>query len=243
MPFSRYPSGSCPCQVSLPFELRHFPAGSLSPLSRIEFVSYRLVVLLRLLPTPPHDDAVAVEYGPENVCPVGTFTLLFKCAYERTGRTLRGPINSRHGGRRAKLVAVWKAEGEGQNYTANLTEEVSVPSIDQIRAGGRWGAFPTDNCLRWPYESVGTGRGPRANDRTDPWSSQRPGKLGTTLPMRGCPGASVDLQREKTPPCRTDSVVQPQPGTGFRARKPGIERAGQASPGEERLDRARSESR
>ena len=91
MPFSRYPSGSCPCQVSLPFELRHFPAGSLSPLSRIEFVSYRLVVLLRLLPTPPHDDAVAVEYGPENVCPVGTFTLLFKCAYERTGRTLRGP--------------------------------------------------------------------------------------------------------------------------------------------------------
>ena len=82
MPFPRYPSGS-PCQVSLPF-LRHFPAGSLFPLSRIEFVSYRLVVLLRLLPTPPHDDAVAVEYGPENVCPVGTFTLLFKCAYERT---------------------------------------------------------------------------------------------------------------------------------------------------------------
>ena len=86
MPFPRYPSGSCPCQVSLPFELRHFPAGSLFPLSRIEFVSYRLVVLLRLLPTPPHDDAVAVEYGPENVCPVGTFTLLFKCAYERTRR-------------------------------------------------------------------------------------------------------------------------------------------------------------
>ena len=88
MPFSRYPSGSCPCQVSLPFELRHFPAGSLYPLSRIEFVSYRLVVLLRLLPTPPHDDAVAVEYGPENVCPVGTFTLLFRCAYERTRRRL-----------------------------------------------------------------------------------------------------------------------------------------------------------
>ena len=85
MPFLRYPSGSCPCQVSLPFELRHFPAGSLYPRSRIEFVSYRLVVLLRLLPTPPHDDAVAVEYGPENVCPVGTFTLLFRCAYERTG--------------------------------------------------------------------------------------------------------------------------------------------------------------
>ena len=91
MPFSRYPSGSCPCQVSLPFELRHFPAGSLSPLSRIEFVSYRLVVLLRLLPTPPHDDAVAVEYGPENVCPVGTFTLLFKCAYERTERRGQRP--------------------------------------------------------------------------------------------------------------------------------------------------------
>ena len=98
MPFSRYPSGSCPCQVSLPFELRHFPAGSLSPLSRIEFVSYRLVVLLRLLPTPPHDDAVAVEYGPENVCPVGTFTLLFKCAYERTGSGLRDHGGSSHTG-------------------------------------------------------------------------------------------------------------------------------------------------
>ena len=109
LPFSRYPSG-CPCQVSLPFELRHFPAGSLSPLSRIEFVSYRLVVLLRLLPTPPHDDAVAVEYGPENVCPVGTFTLLFKCAYERTGRTLRGP--NRFAARRPlPLFAHWKIPG------------------------------------------------------------------------------------------------------------------------------------
>ena len=97
MPLSRYPSGSCPCQVSLTFELHHFPAGSLFPLSRIEFVSYRLVILLRLLPTPPHDGAVAVEYGPENVCPIGTFTLLFKCAYERTRRTLRGPIRSPHG--------------------------------------------------------------------------------------------------------------------------------------------------
>ena len=106
MPFSRYPSGSCPCQVSLPFELRHFPAGSLSPLSRIEFVSYRLVVLLRLLPTPPHDDAVAVEYGPENVCPVGTFTLLFKCAYERTG------IRALHGTARGGDVH-WSGRGAG----------------------------------------------------------------------------------------------------------------------------------
>ena len=92
MPLSRYPSGSCPCQVSLTFELHHFPAGSLFPLSRIEFVSYRLVILLRLLPTPPHDGAVAVEYGPENVCPIGTFTLLFKCAYERTRSRLRAAI-------------------------------------------------------------------------------------------------------------------------------------------------------
>jgi hypothetical protein len=53
--------------------------------------SYRLVVLLLLLPTPPHDDAVAVGYGPENVCPVGTFTLQFKCAHERTRRRLKAP--------------------------------------------------------------------------------------------------------------------------------------------------------
>ena len=71
-------------RVRFPFHSSFAISQQALSLSRIEFVSYRLVVLLRLLPTPPHDDAVAVEYGPENVCPVGTFTLLFKCAYERT---------------------------------------------------------------------------------------------------------------------------------------------------------------
>ena len=142
MPFSRYPSGSCPCQVSLPFELRHFPAGSLSPLSRIEFVSYRLVVLLRLLPTPPHDDAVAVEYGPENVCPVGTFTLLFKCAYERTGRTLRGPNSSPHGSGSHSLPACQTvAEWEDPPWSEQGHLNVGGPSV--VRTVRRMEAAPT----------------------------------------------------------------------------------------------------
>ena len=99
MPLSRYPSGSCPCQVSLTFELHHFPAGSLFPLSRIEFVSYRLVVLLRLLPTPPHDDAVAVEYGPENVCPIRDFhptvQVRLRAHWERPPR--REPVRTTEG--------------------------------------------------------------------------------------------------------------------------------------------------
>ena len=38
--------------------------------------SYGLVVRLLLLPTPPRGDAVAIGYGPESVCPEGTFTPL-----------------------------------------------------------------------------------------------------------------------------------------------------------------------
>jgi hypothetical protein len=38
--------------------------------------SYGLVFRLLLLPTPPHGDAVAFGYGPESVCPEGTFTSL-----------------------------------------------------------------------------------------------------------------------------------------------------------------------
>jgi hypothetical protein len=37
-----------------------------------------------LLPTPPHGDAVTVDYGPESVCPERTFTSLIMYACERT---------------------------------------------------------------------------------------------------------------------------------------------------------------
>ncbi len=150
MPFSRYPSGSCPCQVSLPFELRHFPAGSLSPLSRIEFVSYRLVVLLRLLPTPPHDDAVAVEYGPENVCPVGTFTLLFKCAYERTRRTLRGPIRKTTGAG-ATLYARGKMR---DNVSDPATRTVAQPVQAALDLSILIPVFNEEESLRPLYENL-----------------------------------------------------------------------------------------
>ena len=135
MPFSRYPSGSWPCQVSLTFELRHFPAGSLFPLSRIEFVSYRLVVLLRLLPTPPHGDAVAVEYGPENVCPVGTFTLLFKCAYERTGSGLGAAIEKKTEPegelkvRRGSYFPTQKVEKIWSRMSSTVVSPVIVPRL------------------------------------------------------------------------------------------------------------------
>ena len=41
-------------------------------------------VHLRLLPTPPHDDAVTFDYGPENAYPKGTHTPQTKHAHRRT---------------------------------------------------------------------------------------------------------------------------------------------------------------
>ncbi len=46
--------------------------------------SYGLVVRLLLLPTPPRGDAVAFGYGPESVCPEGTFTPLTIAPFGRT---------------------------------------------------------------------------------------------------------------------------------------------------------------
>jgi hypothetical protein len=46
--------------------------------------SYGLVVRLLLLPTPPCGDAVALGYGPESVCPEGTFTPLTIAPFGRT---------------------------------------------------------------------------------------------------------------------------------------------------------------
>ena len=40
-------------------------------------LTYGWIVRLLLLPTPPHDDAVAVGYRPENVYLEGTYTPLF----------------------------------------------------------------------------------------------------------------------------------------------------------------------
>ena len=157
MPFSRYPSGSCPCQVSLPFELRHFPAGSLSPLSRIEFVSYRLVVLLRLLPTPLtflllRHDAVAVEYGPENVCPVGTFTLLFKCAYERTRSVCPVGTSARAiGAASARRSQRLEATGWVGQVRSQARFFVLLPARSPTRSR-RTGVLPSEE----PLDSIGS---------------------------------------------------------------------------------------
>ena len=43
-----------------------------------------LVVHLGLLSTLPRGNAVISSYGPENVCPTGTCTLLIVCTHRRT---------------------------------------------------------------------------------------------------------------------------------------------------------------
>jgi hypothetical protein len=47
-------------------------------------VFYGLAVRLGLLPTPSLDDAVTSGYGQPVLCPKGTFTPLFMCAFRRT---------------------------------------------------------------------------------------------------------------------------------------------------------------
>ena len=53
--------------------------------------SYGLVVLLQLLPTPPHDDAVTFRYRPESVYLKRTHTSLIKQTCKRTFLSLRNP--------------------------------------------------------------------------------------------------------------------------------------------------------
>jgi len=67
--------------------------------------SYGLVVRLLLLSTSPRGDAVAIGYGPESVCPKGTFTPLTIALFGRTSHqrswwivqtrpTTKGPASS-----------------------------------------------------------------------------------------------------------------------------------------------------
>ena len=61
---------------------------------RIEFTqSYGLVVLLQLLPTPPHDDAVTFRYRPESGYLKRTYTSLIKQTCKRTLLSLRDPAS------------------------------------------------------------------------------------------------------------------------------------------------------
>ena len=57
--------------------------------------SYGLVVLLQLLPTPPHDDAVTFRYRPESVYLKRTHTSLIKQTCKRTVLCLRHPSTNR----------------------------------------------------------------------------------------------------------------------------------------------------
>jgi len=69
--------------------LHHVLAGSPSRLAESSSSSYGLVVRLLLLPTPPHDDAVTGGYGPESVCPKGTFTPLTVAPFGRASTPLQ----------------------------------------------------------------------------------------------------------------------------------------------------------
>ncbi len=108
MAFSCYPSAS----RAFPFLLRNLHSGfaiheQARQLHAAESSSssYRLAVLLQLLPTPPHGDAVTFGYRPESIYLKRTFTSLSGCAHRRTSSrsvsgsgfsTLRCLPHSRH---------------------------------------------------------------------------------------------------------------------------------------------------
>jgi len=99
MAFSCYPSAS----RAFPFLLRNLHSGfaiheQARQLHAAESSSssYRLAVLLQLLPTPPHGDAVTFGYRPESICLKRTFTSLSGCAHRRTsGRSASGYLEGR----------------------------------------------------------------------------------------------------------------------------------------------------
>ena len=62
----------------------HCLAESCSPGHVSQYPCYGPVFHLQQLPTPPHGDAVALGYGPENACPERTYTSLTKHTHERT---------------------------------------------------------------------------------------------------------------------------------------------------------------
>ncbi len=77
--------------AGLPYgsRLRQWLAGSPEHQAETSSSTYGLAVHLRLLPTPPHDDAVTLDYGPENAYPKGTRTPITKHAHRRTSPRVR----------------------------------------------------------------------------------------------------------------------------------------------------------
>src|SRR5687768_891568 len=88
--FSRYPSARWTSLIGS--GLRHCSVGS--PVHEAESSSSACgpVSHLRLLPTPPHGDAVTLGFRPESVCLKRTCTSLNECAHGRTER--RHPAGS-----------------------------------------------------------------------------------------------------------------------------------------------------
>ena len=77
-----FPCGSG-LHPSIPGSPPH-PAESSSPGPLSHCPHDGLVVHLGLLSTLPRGNAVISSYGPENVCPTGTCTLLIVCTHRRT---------------------------------------------------------------------------------------------------------------------------------------------------------------
>jgi len=61
-----------------------FPSWPATTPGELRSSSYGPMIHLRLLPTPPHGDAVTISYRPESVCLEGTYTLLIEYTFRRT---------------------------------------------------------------------------------------------------------------------------------------------------------------
>ena len=84
--------------------------------------SYGLVILLQLLPTPPHDDAVTFRYRPESVYLKRTHTSLIKQTCKRTLPPLRGPVckQTRPPGVRAERTMAQESRIGWTDHTQNF---------------------------------------------------------------------------------------------------------------------------
>ena len=103
--------------------------SSPTPLGRIEFVSYGLVVHFPLLSTPPRGDAVMFSFGPGFVGPERTRTSLIPRAPARTG--VPAPAGRTFSWNRGRGRSVVATEFPRIGY-ARLSRDGGVPTTQWL---------------------------------------------------------------------------------------------------------------
>src|SRR6516225_7623344 len=104
--------------------LRHAVAGSPTHPAEAGSLSYRLLVRLQLLPTPPRGDAVTLSYAWRDYHAAGTCTLLTRRPHERTTAGFQPTLASLRTVSEPERKSDW--DGRGPDQTARSSKRRSL---------------------------------------------------------------------------------------------------------------------